>query len=521
MQEIEKWITPANTAVTLQLAAQDGTVQKFHPAITESIFIHDDQLIGYKEPKIDITFRSNDLRPSVKISFKQKAPSEFIAQIKNGEDLVDLQAPLKDFFPDDAFQAPRTDDTITDWKPPGEKLHSYTHDGKIYEVWSTGLGDKKAIQILKNMKILIPMFIEGGTVDFLNDDDVPENRWTIERWRLFLLYEVNKSIYSLAGFSTSYHLPVLPTDSILKSLPSKTLGSSPNITEVNDIAAAIPADSQVTNGDTSFAVNSISQYPARERISQFIILPPYQGSCHGIQLYNTVTSEFLANPFIFQITVEDPNESFDNLRDYCDLARLYADPQFSSLTLPESIPSKELHSHSIVPIALFLTPTLVEELCKRHKLIPRQVQRLIELHLLRSIPASSRSVARIVRKSATGNIDDRKFYFWRLLVKHRVWVRNHEELAQVDEMDRVPKVDSAADALLEQYQDLIEGFDRRLSEGLVKIEGQVTSGGAEQSSSSKYTGRKRKVVSEEDSDDSDEAPAKRLATEELLGSGRD
>jgi histone acetyltransferase 1 len=518
MQEIEKWITPANTAVTLKLAAQDGTVKSFPAAITESIYINDDQLIGYKEPKIDIIFRSNDLKPSVKISYKSKAPSEFIAQIKGGEELVDLQAPLQEYFPEDAFNASidDTEDVTAGWTPPGEKLHAYTHDDHAYEVWSAGLADERAIQILKNMKILIPMFIEGGTVNFLSDDDVPENRWTIERWKLFLLYEINNSSYSLAGFSTSYHLPVLPIDSILEDLPSQISAAYSNAINLGDVAAAIPADSAAINGETTFAVKSISQYPARERISQFIILPPYQGSCHGIQLYNTVTAKFLADPFIFQITVEDPNESFDNLRDYCDLARLYADPKFSSLALPETIPAKELYSDVPVPIKTFLPSNAVDELCKRHKLIPRQIQRLIELHLLRSIPVSSRSVARIVRKTATANVDDRKFYFWRLLVKYRVWVRNHEELAQVDEMERVPKVDSAADALLEQYQELIDGFERRLNEGLVTIEGQATAAGADDSSSAKYTGRKRKIV-EEDSDDSEEAPAKRLATEELLG----
>lgn len=525
MQEIEKWISPANEAVKIQLVASSGTTKDFAPAITESIYLHDDQIIGYKDPEIKLKFRANDLLPSVRIKYRQKAPKDLISQIKGGDELFDLEAPLKGFFPVGAFTTV-SEDVFTQsqagWTPPGERLHLYKHDGTTYEIWAANLGDARAIEILKNMKIFIPMFIEGGTVDFLNDDDVPENRWTIERWTLFLLYEVNIDEYSLAGFSTSYHLPVFPSHNIIQSLPTVASAFKTEPREYGELAAAITQDTTISNSNhTAFSDKSISEYPARERISQFIILPPYQGCIHGIKLYNTITARFLADPYIFQITVEDPNENFDNLRDYCDLARLLADPAFADLRLPSSIPPNQLYSDAPVPITTFLATNTIPELCQRHKLITRQVQRLIEIHLLRTIPESSRSVARIVRKGNTSNEDDRKFYYWRLLVKHRVWMRNHEELAQIDENDRVSKIESATDAMFEQYLELSDGFDRRIREGLLVREsaGANASPQTGDTAAIKYSGRKRKVVAdEEESNDSDEAPAKRQATEELLGS---
>lgn len=79
------------------------------------------------------------------------------------------------------------------------------------------------------------------------------------------------------------------------------------------------------------------------RISQYFVMPHYQGKGHGCEfshyinghyltylrsvakLYSTVYSKLLTDKNVAQITVEDPNESFDDLRDRCDLTTLLKD----------------------------------------------------------------------------------------------------------------------------------------------------------------------------------------------------
>jgi histone acetyltransferase 1 len=53
--------------------------------------------------------------------------------------------------------------------------------------------------------------------------------------------------------------------------------------------------------------------------SQILILPPHQRSGHGKELYTFMYQSFRYNPLVVDITVEDPNDQFQDLRDRCDV----------------------------------------------------------------------------------------------------------------------------------------------------------------------------------------------------------
>lgn len=73
-----------------------------------------------------------------------------------------------------------------------------------------------------------------------------------------------------------------------------------------------------------FALTNCPAYPdkIRYRISQVLILPPYQRQGHGRRLYDLIYNQCLARPDVRQVTVEDPNDEFQTLRDLADVARL-------------------------------------------------------------------------------------------------------------------------------------------------------------------------------------------------------
>jgi histone acetyltransferase 1 len=498
--EFTQWTTPATSSFNISLNRHGKNVfdEPFAPAYTYFIFDKTEDLIfGYKKPRVDISFRANDMKPSVHISYKQKIAID----LPGVGEFVELDKLLEQYFPADAFEE-TSSDTEAGWTPAGELLHKYAYNDKKFEIWCASLSDRKAIEIFKNMKLLIPMFIEGGTYDFLDDDDLVEEKWSIERWRIFFLYQKDGADYTLSGFGTSYRFEVFPR-----------IGK-------DDIEMESASDSssdftQIPSFPEQAAPNS-----ARERISQFLILPPYQHQPHGIYLYQTMMKVFLSNPAIFEVTVEEPNEHFDNLRDYCDLSTLLADPTFRNLKPVSSVSDpKKLSSDSPVPIDDILPNKIISTLCTRHKMIQRQVERLIEMYLLHQIPVAHRARTRIMaRKWRSVNEDDRRYYFWRLLVKRRVYIRNKEDLKEIEENERVERVESSVDSLQEHYQQLIESFEKRVDLGYLTDATSSAAGHNGKERTLVVNGgqavRKRKVI-ESSEDDDDEAPAKRQATEPL------
>ena len=178
--------------------------------------------------------------------------------------------------------------------------------------------------------------------------------------------------------------------------------------------------------------------PSRERVSQFIIFPPYQRAAHGSALYDAMVNMFRADKWVYEITVEDPNEEFDALRDYEDLAYLRTLPDFASLCMKADVPAELLKPDEPVPIDYLVDAATLDALQHASKISPRQFARLVEMQLLASIPAANRSTSRLIRREKSAQADDRRFWFWRLWVKNRIYVKNADQLIQLDEGERGP-----------------------------------------------------------------------------------
>jgi histone acetyltransferase 1 len=202
------------------------------------------------------------------------------------------------------------------------------------------------------------------------------------------------------------------------------------------------------------------------------------------------------------LTVEDPNESFDDLRDWCDLPRLRSDSLFSKLSIPAKIPDEDFKRTSFVPVDKIVDQEVLGKLRRRFKISPRQFSRLTEMHLLSTIPPHHRETSRITRKNNAPQDNDRRYFYWRCLVKARIYERNIDQLAQLDREERIIKVEESCAAVQEEYRRLLEGAEKR--KGWVG-EVEVESNGANNASTTGpgIVKRKRKVI-EEDSEEEDE-----------------
>lgn len=164
----------------------------------------------------------------------------------------------------------------------------------------------------------------------------------------------------------------------------------------------------------------------RAKISQFLILPPYQGKKHGKELYNSVITQWMKQPSVTEITVEDPNESFDDLRDRCDFERLLKQGAFDNLP-------KDL------PMSAGWLASKQSEL----KLEKRQFMRLFEMHLLYKHSPN-----------------------FRLQVKKRIYEKNYEALVDMDAENKKDKLQTAFQSVSDDYKRIISkivSLDKRAS----------------------------------------------------------
>ncbi|OJZ91857.1 histone acetyltransferase type b catalytic subunit [Aspergillus piperis CBS 112811] len=443
------WTCDANDAVHLTIV-QPGetkvkTISSFHPQFTYPIFGDEEQIFGYKGLIIRLRFAAHDLRPNINISYDEKfKPVGDIAA-------VDLLETLKPWVPEEAFgllpdyeKAVQEDEDAKDFVPPGKLVHSYVTRDRNYEIWAGSLADPQVRRLLDRAQIFVSLFIEAGT-PLVTDD--PE--WTLERWTVYFVYEKVKpptptaSQYSIVGYATTYRWWFYQRDN--------TQGR----TVVND----------------PFPAPEIrpAQLPARLRIAQFLVLPPHQGSGHGTHLYTTIHAACFKDPTITELTVEDPNEAFDALRDTADYHILL--PEFLGHKVDiNPNPYGELSKRQRprrVPTSALIPTKLLHDIRSKFKIASTQFAHIMEMYLLGQIPAKNRlaggaNMSRLlIKKHNAEDPNDRRYYWWRMLTKQRLYKRHRDLLIQLDSSERVEKLEETVTNVEEGYDALLKAFNAR------------------------------------------------------------
>ena len=370
------------------------------------------------------------------------------------------------------------DKDASSFHPPGELIESYQSRGRSFEIWRAELTDPAVQLLLERMQIFVSLFIEAGTPLELHDQE-----WTLARWRVFFVYEKlpqpptpTGSVYSVVGYSTSYRF-LTYQESSKSSHPT----SSFNLTPI-----------------------SIASLPCRARISQFLILAPHQKHSHGEHLYNAMVSTFIADPAVLEITVEDPSEAFDDLRDYCDYAKLSKNGDLASIKLHTDLDPRlsSRLSGTKVPSSKLLDKKLLESIRLKNKLAPRQFARLVEMYLLSNIPRHIRDsgTVRLTQRGKASNPDDRAYYYWRLLVKQRIYKKNKDVLTQLERPERIDKVEETLVDQQGDYERLLRGVEERRIRERDEEEARRLNGDVPSSAERRA---KRKIVDVESEDEED------------------
>ncbi|KAG8217275.1 acyl-CoA N-acyltransferase [Butyriboletus roseoflavus] len=283
------WTVDSNEALVLSLvrAQQDKqafedneSFKGFHPTFTYPIYGEDEKIYGYQDLVIDLRFASGSLAHFLSVRYAGKLPASSTVD--------DVEGILSSFIPpgyeteEDAFLA-RVEKDATSFRPIGKCIHSYTRpassasSGKSnveYEVYHATFEDSGFREYHRKMQIFILLYVEAGS--YINEDE--------DGWEFVMLFEKRQrkdgiATYHFVGYSSLYNFYCFPEK-------------------------------------------------VRLRLSQFVILPPYQRLGHGSELYIAIYNLVLSLPDVSELTVEDPAEAFEDLRDRNDLRMLLANEQF-------------------------------------------------------------------------------------------------------------------------------------------------------------------------------------------------
>ncbi|KAK4106824.1 histone acetyltransferase type B [Parathielavia hyrcaniae] len=442
MSSDDAWSTPSSDALLLSLVAPTPTGVKtikhsFHPRFTYTIFGEDENIFGYQDLEINLRYNASDMRPNLSISYSKKFPAVGEAEA------ADIPGILRELLPDVAFQSEGNYETAIknirqDWTPPGELAATFTAQGSTFEIWKGNLADLAVKQLVKRIQILVPLFIEGGTPIDLDDPEV--NRWTV-----FFLYQKNAAAgdasgnpYTFAGYATAYrffflHLPTPP--------PS-------------------PLESEVEKAVLSQDFD-LSLLPCRTRIAQFIILPPFQQKGLGPKLYSHMFNKYINHPQTAEITVEDPNEAFDDLRDIADLQYLRRLPEFQQLRINTAlaIPKTGPAPGNIVDKAAY------EAVRAKAKMAPRQFARVLEMHLMSQLadavrpgivsPEEEEGQEKPAAAKRPTKVQEHEYRLWRLMLKKRLYRHNRDALGELEIPDRIAKLDETVSSVEFDYARLL------------------------------------------------------------------
>lgn len=374
------WTCSSQEALNVHLAEPSRAVT-FPPKFTYPIFGDSEQIFGYKDLKIDLAFDCCSLKPLLTYKFSE----QLLDGVKSIEDTVGPFLPKDDFI---LKSEEKWLDAIEEEKfeLPKEKIEtSYDIGEDHYDIYKFSLvNDPVGLKLHLRMQIFVLLYIEAGS--YITSDD--------PKWELYVIYKTTKgeTKSTFVGFTTVYKHFHFESSKLHDSTPFEEL-------------------------------------KFKGKISQFVILPPFQRQGHGKRMYNFIVDKWMGDFKCVQITVEDPSEEFDELRDHCDVLRL--------------IQSGKLDDLMELPVQYEDINLIVKDT----KLVKRQLSRCIEMGLIWKL-----------NNNNTNGVDGLNERNVRQLIKKRLYLSNKEALDEMEKAECFDKLQTTYQCIREGYNAMIEGI---------------------------------------------------------------
>ncbi|ODM94910.1 Histone acetyltransferase type B catalytic subunit [Orchesella cincta] len=416
--QLEKYVGDGNEVVEFKLIRTRSDIENeevgFKPEMCHQIFNQSETIFGYENLKIQLYFTAGSLHTFLGIRFKSKV-SQTLADGAEPDNLIEkLGAVLRSNYTSNLDDFSAKIDKEHQFQPFGELIHSFTVDrkpsaevvngsgrshsngdvtiSKTYEIYVCDISIPKFQDYLIKMETFVLWFIDAAS--FLDSDD--------ERWKFYVMYEKYKSsegntMYAFVGYSSVYNFYCYPE-------------------------------------------------LIRPRVAQMVILPPFQRQGLAVELLSAIYRSYRSNPKTKEITVEDPSDDFERLRDFVDARDCSKLSSYSNEKLKKGF-SKEMSEEAKTVL----------------KMTHRQARRVYEMLRLR----------------VTNENDPKELKEYRLDVKRRLNIPyqkqqsdikrmmrrkfNSTELqtaSQLDDGSRKQELESNFNLLLSHYQYITSRLER-------------------------------------------------------------
>lgn len=398
---LDQFLIKGNNAIHFKLIRSPSDLENndivFHPEMCHQHFGALEAIFGYRGLRVNLYYSAGLLEIYLDISYS----SSVNPKASDGVPPDDVEKILASKMPKgyytnlDIFSSLFTENRVEEkFKPFGNLKHTYsceTSEGvRHFEIYALGYGTgveptPSFLAYHERLQTFLLFFVDAAS--YIDATD--------EFWTFYLIYERYRpngnSVdepwrYATVGYMTVYHFYAYPDRK-------------------------------------------------RPRVSQVLVLPPFQRSGHGQQLLKVFYRDCYANSGVRDITVEDPSDNFQRMRDFVDCSNCRHLPEFS--------PEKLFKGFSAV---------MLERCREKFRLNRRQSRRVYE----------------ILRLYYTDSEDEEQMRQFRLCVKQRLnaaimRTTGRGKQAKSDEQD----VNNQANSLFSQenrWRALQQEFDFLLEE---------------------------------------------------------
>jgi len=251
--------------------------------MTHQVFGDTESIFGYKDLRVNIYSTASTLRTYVNVKYSDKVNAD-----KDGVPPDNIMASLSEYL-QPGFITNINDFTAripkeAAFKPYGEMIHSYkvhkNDTDRTFEIYKTSIEEPGFRDFHERLQPFMMFYIDAAS--FIDVDD--------DKWEYYLLFEKYQSnanpMWAIAGYMTVYNYYAYPG-------------------------------------------------MIRPRVSQVLVLPPFQRMGHCATMLQTFYNQCFSNPDIKDITVEDPSENFQRVRDFVDARNCSKLDSFSAKCLRE------------------------------------------------------------------------------------------------------------------------------------------------------------------------------------------
>ncbi|KAJ9589576.1 hypothetical protein L9F63_017214 [Diploptera punctata] len=379
----ESFLVSSNTAIDFKLLRQAEDVGDencvFKPVMSHQVFGESENIFGYRDLQIKLYYSAGRLTTYFGIEYSEKVDPDKLEGYQPDDIYEKISKVLQPGFFTNLTDFCNELEKDVNFVPCGELKHSFSTDNgdRNWEIYMCEVTTPNFVQYHERLQTFVLWYIDAAS--FIDADD--------DHWRFFLLYEKyvmdGSTRYAIAGYATVYEYYAYP--------------------------------------------NNI-----RPRISQVLVLPPFQRLGLGAELLDCLYKYYITHPKVLDITVEDPSDEFQRLRDFVDVKNCKTLPSFQANKLEQGF-----------------TEEMIAEAKEKFKVNKKQARRVYE----------------ILRLHMTDIHDCEQYRRYRLYVKNRLNVPYQKEQQDLKRLrDRLKDQDVQAALTFENIDQRLESLDREYRE---------------------------------------------------------